>query len=105
MRTVIERLGHSIDAKGIIHYDERPSTYEAAEAIVGKRLDRRRNYAILHGDDGREVCEAISWSQKCSECYDGCSECGYQGAVRRSQWVPVDMCDAARDVLGEASHG
>ena len=45
MRTVIERHDHSIDERGSIHYDDRPSTYEAAEQLAGKRLDRRRDYA------------------------------------------------------------
>lgn len=107
MRTVIERLGHSIDDGGVIHYDERPSTYEAAEAIIGRRLDRRRNYCIMQGDEGEGlgVFETISWSQKCSGCDGGgCHECGYQGVVRQGHWVPVGMCDAGRSVLKEPNH-
>lgn len=106
MRAVIERLGSSVDDQGFIHHDERPSTYEAAEAIVGKRLDRRRNYAIMrHDGDEPEVCETISWTQTCSECNGGgCHECGHHGVVRNAQWVPVYMCDAARDVLKELHH-
>lgn len=100
MRAVIERLGHSIDAQGFIHYDERPSTYEAAEAVIGKRLDRRRNYAIVHGDDRPEVCELAAWSSECSGGDGrGCRECGYHGVSRRASWVPVSLCDAGRDAL------
>ena len=49
MAHVIERHGHSIDDRGYIHYDDRSSTYEAAEQLAGRRLDRRRNYAIIDG--------------------------------------------------------
>ncbi|MCW2242303.1 hypothetical protein [Azospirillum canadense] len=99
MRTVIERLGHSIDHQGIIHYDDRPSTYEKAESVIGKRLDRRRNYAILHGD-GRKVCELVTWSAQCSGCDGGgCKECGYHGIIRRAMWLPVELADAGRDAL------
>jgi hypothetical protein len=93
MRSVIERHGHHIDERGFIHYDDRPTTYEAAEAIARKRLDRRRNYAIIEGD----VCEAASWSQTCSGCSEGpddaghgCRECGYTGTTRESMWVPMN---------------
>ena len=47
MATVIHRHGHAIDEDGYIHYDDRPATYEQAEKIAGRRLDRRRNYAII----------------------------------------------------------
>jgi len=53
MRTVIERHDHSIDEGGSIHYDDRPSTYEAAEQLAGKRLDRRRDYATTRLRDHR----------------------------------------------------
>lgn len=95
MATVIEReffrdgLGFTVDIK------DHPSTHKEADAIAGKRLDRRKNYAIIDG----EVCELAEWSQACSGCYEGyysntergggCHECGYQGRVRRSQWVPL----------------
>jgi hypothetical protein len=95
MATVIERHGHEIDAKGFIHYDDRPSTYEAAERIAGVRLDRRRNYAIIDG----EVCDSGSWSVACSGCHEGygneaskghgCRECGYTGRRRESMWLPL----------------
>jgi hypothetical protein len=95
MRSVIERHGHTIDAQGFIHYDDRPSTYEAAEKLAGQRLDRRRAYCIGDG----EVHELARWSQACSGCYEGyniehgaghgCRECGYTGRTRQAHWVPL----------------
>lgn len=95
MRTVIERHGHSIDGQGFIHYDDQASTYERAEKLAGRRLDRRRSYAIMDG----EVLESTQWSQACSGCYEGhdithdaghgCSECGYTGRRRNGAWVPL----------------
>lgn len=95
MGTVIERHGHSIDARGFIHYDDRPSTYEQAEKIAGRRLDHRRAYCIADG----EVRELARWSQACSGCYEGwdsahstghgCRECGYTGRRREGHWVPL----------------
>jgi ribosomal protein L37E len=103
MGKVIERtLPAKVVDDRIIH-DDKPSTYEAAEAIHGSRLDRRRNYAIIEG----EVCEHGSWSSGCSGCGDdreghynerggGCSECGYTGRVRQSMWFPVKDMEADR---------
>lgn len=93
MATVIERHGHDIDAAGFIHYDDRPSTYERADELAGRRLDRRRNYAIF----GTEVCESAQWSAPCSGCHEGydsgpghgCRECGYTGMRRSGAWVPL----------------
>lgn len=95
MANVIERHGYEVDAAGYILYDDRPATYEQAEAVAGRRLDRRRNYAII---DGR-VAESASWSQACSGCYEGydsyhaagsgCDECGYTGRRRQAHWVPL----------------
>lgn len=95
MANVIERHGHSIDDQGCIHYDDRPSTYEAAEKLAGRRLDRRRNYAIIDG----QVAESVRWSQACSGCYQGhdiesgvglgCSECGHSGRRQSGSWVPL----------------
>lgn len=104
MGKVIQRFGHSIDDKGIIRHDDRPTTWEAADALAGRRLDRRRNYAIIDG----EVCESAMWSQCCSVCCDdreghvsergaGCHECGYTGRVRSGMWIPIRMAAAARD--------
>lgn len=95
MASVIIRQGHSIDDKGGIRYDDRPSTYAAADRLAGRRLDRRRNYAIIDG----AVHEAAQWSQACSGCYsgrdvtygvgNGCSECGYTGRRRSGFWAPL----------------
>lgn len=84
MACVIERVGEIIC----------PSTHENAERIVGRRLDRRRNYAIIDG----KVCQYISWTQQCSGCSAdceeergcGCEECGYHGRVRESMWLPLE---------------
>jgi len=97
MPGVIERNGHSIDAKGFIHYDDRPFSFEDADKIAGRRLDRRRNYAIIDG----KVCESVTWSTYCTGCCEredgygpnrgiGCPECGYTGRSRQSQWVPIN---------------
>jgi len=95
MATVIERISHSIDEKGFIHYDDRLTTYEKADELTGRRLDRRCNYAIIDG----KVAEACNWSQACSGCYEGhnidsatgsgCVECGYTGRRRSGAWVPL----------------
>jgi len=96
MATVIKRLGTRAKA-GMIHHDDRPSTFEHADAIAGERLDRRRNYAIIDG----KVCVLAQWSSPCSGCYEsafeypnandrgmGCPECGHTGSVRNAHWVP-----------------
>lgn len=96
MRTVIERLGHSTEG-GFILYDDRPQTYEAAEAICGHKLDRRKNYAIIQG----KVCGSVYFTTACSGCVGdddfvspsrggGCAECGYTGKVRQSNWIPIE---------------
>lgn len=97
MASVIERRGHSIDTAGYIHYDDVPSTYEAAEKIAGLRLDRRKNYAIIDG----QVGESATWSQACTGCYEGhdsfsargngCDECGYTGRRRMGLYVPLSI--------------
>lgn len=94
MACVIERLGTEVK-DGYIHHDDRSATYEQAEMIVGRRLDRRKNYAIIDG----QVAESAAWSQACSGCYEGydshsaigngCDECGYTGRRRQSYWVPL----------------
>ncbi len=96
MRTVIERHGTRVDGQGFIHHDDRETTYEAAEAIAGRKLDRRKNYAIIDG----KVCENAEWTEECSGCTEygdygavngpsGCEECGYTGKRRMSHWVPL----------------
>jgi hypothetical protein len=95
MAKVIERFGTTVDERGGINHDDRPSSIEAAEAIVGTRLDRRKSYAIING----EVHESCEWTQPCTGCYEGphtndargsgCHECGYRGRVRNGSWVPI----------------
>lgn len=92
---VIERFETTVDNDGVISHDDRPSTFEAAEKIAGRRLDRRKNYAIIDG----QVAESCMWSQACSGCYEGynsatargfgCDECGYAGRRRHGAWVPL----------------
>lgn len=92
--SVIERHGHTIDA-GVIHYDDRPLSWDEADKLAGRRLDRRKNWAFI---DGR-LCDSVTYTINCSGCsYDtdygssrggGCEECGYHGVVRCSEWIPV----------------
>lgn len=99
MACVIERHGTEIKDGRIIH-DDRPATYEQAEKIAGRRLDRRKSYAIIDG----QVAESCIWSQACSGCYsghdlhlgigNGCSECGHTGRRRNGQWVPLATANA-----------
>lgn len=118
MAMVIERHDHSIDAAGFIRYDDRPSNYERAEELAGRRLDRRRNYAIIDG----QVAESCQWSQACSGCYEdhniahgtgiGCHECGYTGRRRSGAWIPLadrptaqgagDLSAIERHITGQA---
>ena len=86
MRAVIERHGYTIDEDGWIHYQETPSTYEAAEKLAGFKLDRRKNYALMDG----KVHESCCWASECSGCDGyGCHECGSRGVRRSGAWVPV----------------
>lgn len=99
MACVIERHGTEIKDGRIIH-DDRLATYEQADKIAARRLDRRKNYAIIDG----EVAESCSWSQACSGCYEGydsfhatghgCDECGYTGRRRHGKWVPLVTANA-----------
>lgn len=76
------------------------STYSVAEKIAKKRLDHRRNYAIING----QVCVFEQFTRPCSGCScdgeypcsccnergAGCEECGYTGKVRSGYWMPFD---------------
>ena len=82
----MSRVVHRVFLKGDKSRDD-PSTFEAAEAIAGRRLDRRKNYAIIQG----EVRQLATWTSTCSGCEgSGCSECGYTGRRRGGMWVPLD---------------
>ncbi len=79
--------------KGMIVHDDRPIAWRIVDRIAGRRLDRRKNYAVIKG----QVCSSVNWTASCSGCSyrhgergGGCSECGYQGVVRQSVWMPDD---------------
>lgn len=87
----IERHGYTVDDAGLIHYDDRPISWERVDELAGKRLDRRKSYALIDG----EVCSCVRFTSRCSGCTNGfeergfgCHECGYQGVVRQANWVP-----------------
>lgn len=100
-RSVIERHGHTIDAGGVIHYDDRTLSWGEADKLAGRRLDRRKNWAFISG----RLCDSVTYTRNCSGCsYDtdygserggGCEECGYHGVIRCSEWIPVivDCCE------------
>lgn len=106
--SVIRRLGHSISEGGQIDYQEEPATWADADAVAGRRVDRRRCYAIMAGEDGNPVlCESVQWTDDCSGCTEigdygvkygpgGCRECGYTGRRRTGYWLPVEIAEAAR---------
>lgn len=96
--SIIERFGTHIEGDRIIH-DDRPSTWRRADTLAGRRLDRRKRYAIIPDREFGDLHELVRWSGSCSGCSDaggygsqargcGCRECGYTGRVRRAQWVP-----------------
>jgi len=72
---------------------DHPSTYEKAVVLSGRKLDRRKNYAIIHG----EVMESAQWTAPCSGCHEGffgdagsgCHECGYTGKRINRMWVSL----------------
>lgn len=102
MGKVVERIFYITD--GHETFKDVPRTYEWADKRHGSRLDRRKNYAYIKGG----VCEAVSWSQACSGCYEGyhlasangsgCHECGYTGRTRCSMWVPVGSISKDEDL-------
>jgi hypothetical protein len=106
MGTVVQRLRTQVK-NGLIRHVERPATYERAEEIFGRRLDRRKNYAIIKG----EVCDLATWSRCCSGCCDGheagcigpscrgggCEECGHTGRRREAYWMPISPKDTFKN--------
>jgi len=101
MRTpVFERRGHTIDEAGCVQYDDRPITWARADEVAGRRLDRRRRYAIIDG----EICQIVKYSYACSGCYEGyeghssrgfgCGECGHTGRRAHAEWVPCVFVEA-----------
>jgi len=90
-------------------HDERQVSVNEAERLAGRRLDRRRSYAVIDGI----VCELASWTDSCSGCFEGgeymglahnypyderagcyrgsgCTECGYTGKRILRMWVQID---------------
>lgn len=90
--------------------------YQEAEAIAGRRLDRRRQYYkhspegkavenpyAFNGSDGMPNAKLFTygeWSSACSGCSDwnggypvdrggGCRECGGTGRSRRGMHTPI----------------
>lgn len=82
---VIKRFGTEV-IDGFIKHDDRHSSFDEAERIAGRRLDRRKSYAIING----EVCESCTFTAECSGCDGGgCFECGYKGKRVQSHWIPL----------------
>lgn len=80
----IERCETNI-VDGSIEHDDRPATWDRVDALIGKRADRRRSWAIIDG----EACIAVKWIATCSGCDGGgCQECGHHGVTRQSVWCP-----------------
>lgn len=87
-------------------------TIVEAEAVAGRRLDRRRKYALLDG----ELCELARYSVNCSGCscacsdgYPcchggcGCRECGGSGKRRMREWFPVRYAEISRAIAKGAA--
>ena len=96
MPTVIIRTKVEVTDAGAIATDDIPSTHNELERMTGKKLDRRKSYALVKG----VLCEAAKWSQCCSGCGPewkigseakgmGCDECGYTGRSVQSYWLPI----------------
>lgn len=79
-----------------LSFHDREIPIESVEKLAGKRLDRRKSYAVIRG----EVCELASWTGPCSGCRShsgdtyqrgmGCYECGYTGKRREAVWVSIN---------------
>lgn len=84
---------------------ETPVSWDEADRLAGRRLDRRRRHMIIRG----QVCELAVETVACSgcscdcgdgyPCYHGaagCHECGYTGKRRWAIWVPITSAEAWR---------
>lgn len=114
MGKVIKRIGQAKIIDGCIYHNDQPSTHQDAERLYGRKLDRRKSYAIIRDDETKklQVCECITWTHSCSGCFEtgdygggahlypyddkaqchigaGCRECGFMGKVRTSMWMPL----------------
>ena len=92
-RRPIIRHGTSVSDDGVISHDDRPLPWEEADRIAGRRLDRRRSWAVING----QICSLIRWTEQCTGCSDGhapvgsgCHECGYTGRRRHGYWMPIN---------------
>ena len=87
--------------------DNREISIQRAEQLLGRRVDRRRQYAYVNG----EVCYSAEWTRECTGCCEtgemmgladnypvdekhgclvggGCEECGFTGKRREAMWLP-----------------
>lgn len=90
-------------------YRDEIASFIEADALAGRRVDRRCNYAIIHG----QLCESLEFTDQCSGCNNGseclgCRECGYTGKRRQGHWVSLPLAQLHRDVeeqlfFGDAS--
>lgn len=93
----IRRVKTTVDDNGFIRHDDRPVAWIDVDSIAGRRLDRRKSYAVIEG----KICSLVSWTGRCSGCTNGledrgigCEECGHHGVVRNSQWVEDKLVNA-----------
>lgn len=90
MGGVIERIGTVVNGDGKIIHDDIASSFEKLESIVGRKVDRRKSYAIILG----EPCDLVTWTGECSGCNGGkCDECGHTGRRVNRQFVPLSAKD------------
>lgn len=98
MGSVISRYIEQNELGQFEEAHEKPSTFEAADALAGHRVDRRRSYAIQDG----KLNVLQFYTHPCSGCHEscegqvitgdfdrgiGCDECGYTGKRRTHWWM------------------
>ena len=102
------RNGTYVSSDGTIHHNEIIMSWSDADSRAGFRLDRRKAWCFIPNNEGLpDLCEVASWSSSCSGCTEvpemtfgpdrgsGCSECGYTGRIRHTQWVPYFQGETA----------
>ena len=96
---VIERRFNKDDHGQTRDFIDVRVSWNKADKLAGKRLDRRRSYAIIEG----KVHTFIEWTAPCSGCScddeypctccqdkgGGCHECGGTGKRRSGMWIPL----------------
>ena len=75
------------------------TSWTKADKLAGKRLDRRRSYAIIEGKlhtytEWTSPCTGCSCNSEypcmcCQERGAGCHECGGTGKRRSGMWTPL----------------